>query len=156
MKRPTTKFLPMISRIKGEHCKRVEKCRQELKKILRSSGESSISITELPLKMLSTTSWWKDWQTYRCRVQSYLTSFRKSGVVVNTAIAMACAEGIVRSADSNILAVNWGHILITRDWAKRILGFVARVPTPKSLLRILRRRKSSFYWTSKLLSHKRI
>ena len=32
---------------------------------------------------------------------------------------MACAEGIVRSADSNMLAVNGGHILIMKDWAKK-------------------------------------
>ena len=42
---------------------------------------------------------------------------------------MACSEGIVRNADSNMLAVNGGHILITKDWAKNMLhrmGFVNR------------------------------
>ena len=34
---------------------------------------------------------------------------------------MACAEGVVRNADSNKLAVNRGHIFITKDWAKNIL-----------------------------------
>ena len=63
------------------------------------------------------------------QVQAYLTSFRESGAVVNTAIAMACAEGIVRSTDSNMLTVNGGHILITKNWAKSLLhrmGFVKR------------------------------
>ena len=39
---------------------------------------------------------------------------------MNTAITMACAEGILRNADSNMLAVNGGHILITKDWAKNM------------------------------------
>ena len=44
------------------------------------------------------------------QVQAYLTSFRESGAVVNTATAMGCAEGIVMSIDSNLLASNGGHI----------------------------------------------
>ena len=36
---------------------------------------------------------------------------------MNIAITMACAEDIVRSAYCNMLAVNGGHILITKDWA---------------------------------------
>ena len=55
------------------------------------------------------------------QVQAYLTSFRESGAVVNTAITMACADGIVRNTDSNMLAVNGGHILITKDWAKNMV-----------------------------------
>ena len=54
---------------------------------------------------------------------------------MNTAITMACAEGIVRSADSNLLAVNGGHILITKDWAKNMLhriGFVKRRASTKA------------------------
>ena len=40
---------------------------------------------------------------------------------------MGCAEGIVKSHDSNLLASNGGHILLTEDWRKGILhcmGFV--------------------------------
>ena len=47
---------------------------------------------------------------------------------------MACAEGIVRNADSNMLAVNGAHILITKDWAKNLLhrmGFVKRRASTK-------------------------
>ena len=32
---------------------------------------------------------------------------------------MACAEGIVRSVDSNLPAVNRGYILITEDLGKK-------------------------------------
>ncbi len=55
------------------------------------------------------------------QVQAYLTNFRECGAVVNTAIAMACAEGIVKSVDANMLACNGGHILITKHWGKNIL-----------------------------------
>ena len=69
------------------------------------------------------------------QVQSYLTSLRKNGAVVNTAIVMACAEGIVRSKDSNLLCSNGGHIFLTKDWAKSLLrrmGLVKRRASTKS------------------------
>ena len=37
------------------------------------------------------------------QVREYLTNFRERGAVVNTAIAMACAEGIVKSLDAHML-----------------------------------------------------
>ena len=111
--------------------------RLELRNRVRDRNEADINITELPLKkghplLLD--------EVLDKQVQAYLTSFRESGAAVNTAIAMACAEGIVRNADSNLVVVNGGHILITKDWAKL-----------RSLLRILRRKRSSFCCTSKLL-----
>ena len=69
------------------------------------------------------------------QVQAYLTSFRESGAVVNTAIAMGCAEGIVMSIDSNLLASNGGHISLTKDWGKNLLhrmGFVKRRASTKA------------------------
>ena len=35
------------------------------------------------------------------QVQAYLTTLCTNGAVVNTAIAMACAEGVVKSHDGN-------------------------------------------------------
>ena len=96
--------------------------RLELKKRVRNGSEG---ITELPLKKRGRPLLLGE--QLDKQLQAYLTSFRESGAVVNTAIAMACAEGIVRSADSNLLAVNGGHILITKDLAKNMLrrmGFV--------------------------------
>ena len=63
---------------------------------------------------------------------------------MNTAIALVCAEGIVKSADGNLLACNGGHISITKDWGKNILhrmglvklGLVQRL---RYLLQILTR-----------------
>ena len=107
--------------------------RLELKKRGRNRGEESINITELPQKKRGRPLLLGE--ELDKQVQAYLTSFRESGAVVNTAITMACAEGIVRSADSNLLAVNGGHILITKDWAKNILhpiGFVKRRASTKA------------------------
>ncbi len=52
---------------------------------------------------------------------AYLSNFRECGAVVNTAIAMACAEGIVKSVEANMLACNGGRILISKHWGKIIL-----------------------------------
>ena len=63
------------------------------------------------------------------QIRQYLTTLRKAGAVINTAIVLACAEGVVKSEDSNLLACNGGHIVLTRDWGKSILrrmGFVKR------------------------------
>ena len=43
------------------------------------------------------------------------------GGVVNTSIAIAAATGIVRRHDSNLLAVNGGHIVITKHWAQYLM-----------------------------------
>jgi len=39
------------------------------------------------------------------------------GVVVNTAIVMVCAKEVLMHHDSNLLAINGGHITISKDWA---------------------------------------
>ena len=47
---------------------------------------------------------------------------RDKGGVINTAIVMACAEGVITNHDSNLLASNGGYITITKDWAKSLLS----------------------------------
>ena len=91
--------------------------RLEMRKRVRDGSKGDINITELPQKKKGRPLLLGE--KLDKQVQAYLTSFRESGAVVNTAITMACAEGIVRNADSNKLAVNGGHILITKDWAKK-------------------------------------
>ena len=44
------------------------------------------------------------------QVRAYLKALCVNGAVVNTAIAIGCAEGIIRNKDSNLLAANGGHI----------------------------------------------
>ena len=43
------------------------------------------------------------------------------GAIVSTAIVMGYAEGVVLHHDSNLLAINGGHITISKDWAKSLL-----------------------------------
>ena len=62
-------------------------------------------------------------------VQAYLRNLRKAGCPVNTAVTVGAATGLVRRKDSNLLAANGGHILLTRGWAQYLLnrmGFVKR------------------------------
>ncbi len=61
------------------------------------------------------------------QVRAYLKAFRENGAVVNAAIAMACAQGVIKAHDSNLLECNGGHISLTKTWAKYLLhrmGFV--------------------------------
>ena len=44
------------------------------------------------------------------QVRAYVASLRANGAVVNTAIVLSCAEGIIKNHDSNLLASNGGHI----------------------------------------------
>ena len=42
--------------------------------------------------------------------------------MVNSAIVVAGAEGIIKSYDSNLLKENGGHIACSKSWAKSFLG----------------------------------
>ena len=66
------------------------------------------------------------------QVRTYLTDLRANGSPVNTAITLGVAEGIIKNEDSNLLATNGGHIVLTKHWAKGLLtrmGFVKRRST---------------------------
>ena len=61
------------------------------------------------------------------QVRTYLTDLQSNGSPVNMAIVLGVAEGIVKNEDSNLLATNGGHIVLTKHWAKGLLtrmGFV--------------------------------
>ena len=47
--------------------------------------------------------------------------------VVTTTIAIACAEGIARCKDSNLLACNGGHISLSKHWGKHLLSWMGYV-----------------------------
>ena len=54
---------------------------------------------------------------------------------MNFQIAVATAKGVVSAKDANLLAENGGPLLITKDWAKRLLGrmgLVKRQATTKA------------------------
>ena len=69
------------------------------------------------------------------QVETFLKELHSNGGVVNTAIAMAAAEGIVQNSDSQLLAKNGGNIVISTHWSKSLLahmGFVKRRVTTKA------------------------
>ena len=74
------------------------------------------------------------------QVQEYVKSLRENGGVVNSAIVMVGAEGIVKSYDSNLLKENGGHIVCSKSWAKGFLhrlGYVKRRASTKARLPLL-------------------
>ena len=67
-----------------------------------------------------------------------LATHRKEGAVT-TDVAIADAIGIIRRKGSNLLAKNRGHITLTRDWARSLLGrmgFVKRKATTKAKISV--------------------
>ena len=58
------------------------------------------------------------------QVQARLTILCTNCAVVSTAIVMACAEGIVKSHDSNQLECNGGSISLAKDCAQYLMRFV--------------------------------
>ena len=54
---------------------------------------------------------------------------------MTTDLAIAAAEGIVIKKDSKLMAINGGHISLTRDWTRSLLdrmGFVRRKANTKA------------------------
>ena len=47
------------------------------------------------------------------KVKAYLLSLRSCGAVLNKAITLTCAKGIVINEDASSLDVNGGHISLT-------------------------------------------
>ena len=55
------------------------------------------------------------------RVQLFLKQLRANGAVINTAIVMATAEGIIQNEDSNLLAKNGGTIVLSKHWVRSLM-----------------------------------
>ena len=73
------------------------------------------------------------------QVQDHLISLHDAGGVVNTSIAIAAATGIVRRHDSNLLAVNGGHIILKKHWVQYLLqrmGYVKRKASSKAKITV--------------------
>ena len=73
------------------------------------------------------------------QVKTYLIALRTNGAVVNTAITIACAHGIVISQVANLLSTNGGHINLSKHWTKSFLqriGFVKRKGTTKAKITV--------------------
>ena len=68
-------------------------------------------------------------------MKAYISALRANGAVINSAIVMACAEGIVENHDSNMLHSNGGHVKFTKYWAQDFLnriGYVKRRVSTKT------------------------
>ena len=65
------------------------------------------------------------------QVKAYLKALREYGAVVNTAITIACARGVMKNVDSNLLKCHGGHISLTKH-AKYLL----------ERMRVVKRRES--------------
>ena len=73
------------------------------------------------------------------QVREYVKYLRERGAVVNSAIVIAAAEGIVMNKDPNLLACNGGGINLTKYWAKSLLrrmGMVKRRVSSKSKVNV--------------------
>ena len=98
--------------------------------------------TDTDIKQLSTKRRGRPYllgEEVEMQVRAYLTALRANGAVVNTAIAISCAKGIIRKKDSNLLAANRGHIALTKSWSKHLLermGFVKRRASTKAKVNI--------------------
>ena len=69
------------------------------------------------------------------KVKQYLLKLRECGGVVNSAVTIASAKGIILTMDRTLLSDNGGHVNLTRGWAKSLLsrmGYVKRRVTTKS------------------------
>ena len=60
---------------------------------------------------------------------------REKGAVVNKATTTACAKGLAKSFDSNLLECNEGHIHLTKHWAKYLMEHVEFVKWRESIKR---------------------
>lgn len=69
-------------------------------------------------------------------IKKYIRAVRDAGGVINTAIVIGAASGIVRRMRPDLLECNGGHVTlpVKKDWAKYLLGkmsFVKRKATTK-------------------------
>ena len=104
---------------------------------LRKEGKDSPMVKELPTKRRGHPFLLGD--EVEIQVRAYLKVLRANVTVVNTTIAIGCAEGIIRNKDSNLLAANGGHIVLTKSCSKHLLermGYVKRRASTKAKVNI--------------------
>ena len=107
--------------------------KQYLSELRPAAGESSTGTA--CVKKLCEKKWERPLlidEDLEHQVQEFIREVRSSGGVVNTAITLAAAKGIVLAKDANMLSENGGYLNLTSDWAKRLLsrmGLVKRKAT---------------------------
>ena len=89
---------------------------QELTSVRSGTKMGAISIQELPSKKRAHP--FLLGKELDKQVQSSLIALRGRGGVVNRGIILACAEGIVKNHDSNLLAASGGNLVLTSNWGQ--------------------------------------
>ena len=87
---------------------------------------------------------------------AYILALRENGAVINSAIVKACALGVVKKHDANLLKCNGGHIEFTKFWAVSFLArlnFVKRKSSTKAKVSIadFEEKKAQFLFDIKSL-----
>ena len=55
------------------------------------------------------------------KVRAFIRDMRVLRNAITTRVVMAAALGIVKKKDKNLLAVNGGHVVINKSWARYLL-----------------------------------
>ena len=86
----------------------------------RRAEEDDLTVTSLPAKKLGRPLLLGE--ELERKIQLYLKAIRESGGVVNTAIALGAARGIILKLNRTMLLENGGHVDLTKAWARGLLG----------------------------------
>ncbi len=91
--------------------------KQKTQEEWNAPGEKAVAVTSLPTKPQGRLLLLG--QELDKAVQDYIEALRVAGGVVNTAIVMAAANGIISAKDVTLLASRGGPI--NKSWAKSLL-----------------------------------
>ena len=72
------------------------------------------------------------WIRTRCKGGAFLNALCTNGAVINTAVVMATADGIIQNHDSSSLVKNGGSIVIIKHWASSIMTWIKYVKRHKA------------------------
>ena len=111
---------PTARKFKEEYLRKL----QELITKRQCSSGSSTTCPPVEVKVLPTKTQGRPLllgeELDKC-VQDYIKNLREVGGIVNTAIVIGAANGIVSARNCALLVENGGHVSITKGWAKSIL-----------------------------------
>ena len=107
--------------------RRLKKAYVEKHKILTKRSDENPQVTVLPKQ--SQRRLLLVGQQLDKSIQTFIESLRKARGVVNTAIVVSAAYGIISVREPSLLREHGGHLELTKSWAKSLLkcmGYVKR------------------------------
>ena len=119
---------PTARRLKKEYLVRLNEVYTKQKQSLSTSAnnsESSQIIKKLPTKVQGRPLFLDE--KLDQAVQEYIINSRKVGGSVNSIIVLAAANGTIVAKDRNLLMKHGGHLVLTKAWAKSLLGQIGYV-----------------------------